>query len=390
MRFYRKICKSESGFTLIEITIITVLMIISGILFLQGCSTAGLKESYLNQVRENLAIIRAAVERYAVDHDGNYPQFLLGGDIQGWDTENGCDAISDRPMYAPNIRQTNLEGGGAEPPRDPLIQGGYLRSYPDNPLLASFRQNAPTLSGGVAKKLGTGDVRFGYDAMKMGNVLDDPRFLWSRYPVFGQPEKIRVQPTRLINTMSRKAYDRNFNSIHPKNEINPFYSCGGIPNSRKPGTVLNRWWPGEFFYRATGDLILRKDINPEDYEKAETLTIWEFEVEKYTRYILGAYGDTKSPGLDLIRLTAIDEKTIQNRSGIIQDRYRRSPYALYPEDKTVYMSPPEIFGGGGKSQPPLFPYLDENGEFIYGAPDGFPDGILEPVYIDHNRTLSEL
>jgi type II secretory pathway pseudopilin PulG len=378
---------NDLGFTVVELALSLALLVLLVMMVLPGC-TSGIRQAYLDEARGNLKIIQTALERYAVDHDGCYPQYILGGDISGWDTKTGCETIVARPHFADNLKQTNLKGGGARPPEDPLISGGYLESYPDNPFMKKFEEKAPTFSGGIEGHAGSGDVRFGFSGTIMGNALDDPRFLWGRYPLYAKPEDIRCQPTRLVNTISMSAWMRNFGSLHPKNEINPFYSTGGIPDSKRKNKTVRRWWPGTFFYRASGEMKLRSDYDPENYEKADTLTIWDFEVESFSRYMLGVYADRAHTGLDIIRLTTLDGAIIQNRSGIIHGVYRRSPMADYDETKQVYMSPPEVFGGGGKGIAPMFPYFDENGDFIYGAPDGHPDGIL-CVFIDGNRSLDE-
>ncbi|MFH1514131.1 MAG: hypothetical protein ABIG42_01595 [bacterium] len=378
--------KRDCGFTVVELTISAIILSVL-LIVLCGC-TSSILQTYHDELKNNLKTIQAALERYSVDHDGSYPEYLIGGDLAGWDTKTGCESISARPPFALNIKQTNLEGGGSRPPQDPLIEGGYLTSYPSNPFLKDKIEEAPAFSGGLNGQPGTGDVRFGLSGTIMGNALDDPYFLWGRYPVFAQPDNVRVQPARLINTMSQAAWNRGFGVIHHRNEINPFYSTGGIPDPKNKTLTIRRWWPGQFFYRASGNMRIRDDIEPENLEKAEQLTIWDFVVEKYDRYMLGAYADRSTTGLDLVRLTTIEGETIQNRSGIIHGSYRRSSSADYAEDKSIYLSPPEVFGGGGKGVAPFFPYFDETGEFIYGAPDGHPDGILDFVCIDGNRILN--
>lgn len=382
------ITKNQSGFTFIELLISLTLMILLVVMILPGC-TSGIRRAYLDEARENLKVIQSALERYAVDHDGCYPAYILGGDLRGWNTETGCESIIARPPFAYNLKQTNNIGGGARPPQDPLISGGYLESYPDNPFMKKFVKHAPTFSGGIEDEPGTGDVRFGFSGTIMGNSLDDPRFLWSRYTLFATIDDIRCQPTRLVNTMSMSAWDRDFGSIHPKNIINPFYSTGGIPDSKAPGHVIHRWWPGQFFYRASGKMKFRDDIELEKYTESDVFTIWDFEVISFNRYMLGVYADTQNSGLDVIRLTSLDGAAIQNRTGIIHDMYRPGPFDGFQNCNRVYMSPPEVFGGGGKDIAPMFPYYGEKGTFLYGAPDGHPDGILL-VLTDQNRSLDDV
>jgi hypothetical protein len=43
----------------------------------------------------------------------------------------------------------------------------------------------------------------------------------------------------------------------------------------------------------------------------------------------------------------------------------------------VGYSNPEVFGGGARGLMPQFPFYDTlTGEWLYGAPDGYPDGIV--------------
>jgi competence protein ComGC len=374
-----------SGFTTVELLIISLLLSAVVIFIIPGCAKKN-DISFRKQTYENLKIIKAALERYAVDHNGEYPQFLIGGDKRGWDPVSGCDAITKRPPFKENIRQTNYKGGGARPPLDPLIAGGYLDSYPVNPFVGNRGIEILELTGGIGAKPGSGDVRFGFDGTKMGNVVDDPRFLWDVYPVFDQPDKMRLQPTRLVNTFSPDAYEKQISSIHPRNKINPFYSMGGIPLDDSPYESELRWIPGQFLYRASGEMVLKEDVNPEKLRDGGRLNIWDFRVVKFDKFILAAYGSTEKGGnVDIVRITTIERKVINNHSGMITDTYQRSPLAPYGETVAVFMSTPEVFGGGLYEYAPIFPYyreLDNVKCFEYGAPDGFPDGIMEPVFID--------
>ncbi len=66
------------------------------------------------EIKSNIHTIQIAVERLCVDK-GEYPPYLLGGDKEGWDYYN-----ANRPDGAPYLI-------------DPLIEGGYTTSYPENP-----------------------------------------------------------------------------------------------------------------------------------------------------------------------------------------------------------------------------------------------------------------
>ena len=176
---------NDSGFTMVEFLLVLTIISMLMIFVFSGC-TRGMIQAYEDEALAHLTVIRTALERYAIDHDGEYPAYILGGDTEGWDAKTGCETIITRPPFGLNLKQTNLEGGGARPPKDPLIDGGYLDTYPENPFVKNNSRYAPTFSGGVENQPGTGDVRFGFNSLKMGNVLDDPRFLWSRYRSTGK------------------------------------------------------------------------------------------------------------------------------------------------------------------------------------------------------------
>ena len=380
----RKI-ESQKGFTVIELILLTIVAGVIIVFILPGCTRDNFRD-YRHEAISNLHIIQMALERYAVDQNGMYPKYILGGDKQGWSPEAGCDAIVKHPPFATNLRQTNREGGGARPPYDPLMELGYMDRYPRNPF--TYENNdILTLSGGEVDKPGSGDVRFGYNGTLTGNILDDPRFLWDIYPIFDQPDNMQLQPTRLVNTFAPSAYKKNIFSLHPRNKINPFYSMGGMPDENDPQKMVAHWWPGEFLYRATGKMQLKKDVNPDKLKVGGKLNIWDFEIQNYDRYILGVYGEKSRAGMDIIRLTMLDGTPINNHSGILSEPYKRSSLAPYGEGVSVLMSLPEVFGGGEKGSAPIFPYFkNENGEeqLVYGAPDGYPDGIIAYVNNEGN------
>ena len=42
----------------------------------------------------------------------------------------------------------------------------------------------------------------------------------------------------------------------------------------------------------------------------------------------------------------------------------------------VNLRVPECFGGGGQGELPVWPFWTGDAGFIYGAPDGFKDGVI--------------
>jgi hypothetical protein len=212
----------------------------------------------------------------------------------------------------------------------------------------------------------------------MGNCLDDPRFLFDS-----------GSPTRLQNTMW--PIPSAYLGVVNYNSPNTFYTMGGMPQwsgenwgaSDPEAGVLRYWWPGEFFYRAGGVFAEPDPRNP--YSEPGD-TIWTWPYAAVDKYMLGAYGSLRTEGLDVIRLTAKDGRAACAMSGatngtiygeFYQDNSDPAREASHPEfDMRVQYSNPEVFGGGAKGLMPQFPYYERvSHKWIYGAPDGYPDGI---------------
>lgn len=78
------------------------------------------------QAKDNLHAIQLSIERFAVDSEGCYPEYLIGG-------SRDCATTIDPSARLPfndTITVTNL----ATLP-DPLIRVGYATSYPNNPFV---------------------------------------------------------------------------------------------------------------------------------------------------------------------------------------------------------------------------------------------------------------
>jgi hypothetical protein len=109
------------------------------------------------------------------------------------------------------------------------------------------------------------------------------------------------------------------------------------------------------------------------------------------RYILGAYGSLYTPGQDVIRLES------RNYDGTDDIYYRLIPpwyrnarqngikcgYHFEYKIPVPSIGLPEIAGGGDPWSGPFYPYERDDaaegydyGQFIYGAPDGHPDGVI--------------
>jgi len=320
------------------------------------------------ETKSNLHTISLVLERYSIDHNGLYPEYILGGDVAGWDLSSGCRAVT---MPATD---------NTRPPTDVLIADDYISSYPRNPFLNPGDGLLTTIQfTGASRDPGDGDIRFGYSGEIMGNCLDDPRVL------FGG----RGQPTNYQWTMY--PIPGAYLGVINHNSPNTFFCMGGLPewsresmgSSEANGEFVKYYWPGEFFYRAGGD------IDPDLFEDNPRSgdTIWDWPYEKINKYMLGAYGSLRTDGLDVIRLTTIEGEACATQggavSGVITGQFYRDngmPLECTADpdfDGFVSYSNPEVFGGGDKGMMPQFPYFGiKSYEWVYGAPDGYPDGII--------------
>jgi type II secretory pathway pseudopilin PulG len=351
------------GFSLAELSLTISALTIAAVLALPEHIRAR-DEAKEAEVKANLHTIQEALERYAVDSK-EYPDYILGGDSEGWDPRTGCRAV---------ILPSN---GMGRPPKDALIQYGYLTTYPRNPFIGPGGGITTIIHAtGASFKPGDGDVRFGWSGEKMGNCLDDPRVLFNN-----------GCPTNYSLTMIQIPVA--YLGVVNMNSPNSFYTMGGLPEwsrvnmaqSADDSTYFGNYWPGEFFYRAGG----RFDF--ESTEGTASDNIWGWPYTKIDKYMLGAYGSLRTEGLDVIRLTSKEGQAACLMSGAfrgsIQDQFYQDHSnpereASHPSfNVRVTYSNPEVFGGGEKGLMPQFPYYDaEMREWLYGAPDGFPDGII--------------
>ncbi|MCD6365675.1 MAG: prepilin-type N-terminal cleavage/methylation domain-containing protein [Planctomycetes bacterium] len=247
--------KLGSGFTLIELLVVITIIGILAAIALPNYIKAKDKAKEA-EVKANCHTLQIALERYATDHSGAYPNYLIGGDTRGWDERAGCRAITMPPSE------------DTKPPRDPLIHFAYVYSYPDNPFVDAGEGITSVIAWtGASLTLGDGDVRFGWTGELMGNTLDDPRFLFRGYN----------DPTRLQYTLY--PVPNAYLGILQGNSPNSFYCMGGLPQwerngggaSNIEGEAIKAFWPGQFFYRAAGDFFL---ANPLNVEGAAYEDIW--------------------------------------------------------------------------------------------------------------------
>ena len=240
----------KNAFVFEIVSAIIIILFIAG-LFLPSSHPTRDKE-HESESKKNMHSIQLAIEQYAVDHNGEYPRYLIGGD-------NRTGTITKKDGTLSVRTATGVSDGKS----DPLIREGYLDGYPRNPFcrngaaILGFQVDVDDPLRPDAKGNSLGN-RFGADGRIMGNVMPD-----HRYPAFIWTDK---------SGMAHKGETAaDFTGY-------PFYD---VWHSNRPNLYL----PGEFFYKSNGPIVGGNAWN----QPAET-----------DQFILGVYGSIRSKGKDVL------------------------------------------------------------------------------------------
>lgn len=267
----------RAGFTMIELLVVVVIIGVLAAIALPNYTKIKDKAKEA-EAKAGLHNIQLDVERFAVDHEGNYPKYLVGG-------QNAYLAIGNRADYqiANVLVETDPQFSA-----DPMIRDGYLSSYPHNPFVRSVkavqlfqRENNDPLRSSFpdGKLLGT---RFGPYGNVMGQVLCDPRYLtWQHW----DPDLKKFIP-----------YDTWVNIQYK------FYDAWATD---KPVPYLS----GSFMYKAMGDIYANTN-NSKTNNEVKVLGAGKVVTQDNrgkavvpadtTQYVLGVWGSIKTKGLDIL------------------------------------------------------------------------------------------
>ncbi|MCC7477979.1 type II secretion system protein [bacterium] len=326
-----------------------------------------------------LHAIQIAIERSAVDNQGSYPQYLIGGDNEYMNYSIGGSGKLNAEVFEIAPDQCS----------DPLLRGGYVDSYPRNPFVREGRavhtmQRAigdplrSSLSDG--QQMGT---RFGAYGSTMGQVLCDSRWLtWTR--VDPQTREVKVWPT-WANVQF------NFFDVWPGNRARPYLA-------------------GSFMYKSMGDVLPSSraekskgqyTINRREETEDGTVSVHESDAAVYpvaiTDYMLSAWGGSRTKGMDILgeeplvmfkmrayKRPRINPGVFRPSNGGLGPYIPPPPPASDPGEAAAYelRGLPAWTRGVNRSHigplwgSPYGPATDDGEQLSYGNPNGIRDGLI--------------
>ena len=320
--------------------------------------------------------IQIALEGFAVDGNGVYPEFLIGGD-------NAAKKLKYTQNHQANAQY--IETNQAMSP-DVLIRQGYLSTYPVNPFLSNTVA-VQKLQAGVGDPLRSSRIdgrimgtRFGPDCNLMGQVLCDTR--WPTRQILDPDDLIPV----VVDNWTNIQYD--------------FYDVW-------LGRMQRPYLPGCFFYKSIGEILphgnqsntettveiggqvalIPKDIRTEAVHPVAI-----------TDYMLGVWGGFRTKGQDVLG----EEPLVVYAWKQKRSRYRNDPLVYNPEtgiyelpDTPVVMSytllgvPPWTRSVNKAHVGPLWgspygPARFDDHQLDYDNPNGIKDAIILTLTAGHN------
>ncbi len=229
------------------------------------------------ETKSALHNIQLELERFAVDREGAYPDYLIGGDNSVFiGATSSAITVNGFTQQIP-----------ASQCSDTLLREGYVTSYPRNPFVNDSRavwRIQSSVGDALRNMSETGSrygTRFGAYGKVMGQVLCDARWISRKYTD-------DTGNTTYTDTYSSIQYD--------------FYDIW-LGNMQKP------FLPGSFMYKGMGDIMpnpgLRHHlISAKLNNSSGAVQFDSWDQPTYpisiSRYMLSAWGAFHTKGLDVL------------------------------------------------------------------------------------------
>ncbi len=361
------------GFTLIELLVVITIIGILAAIALPNYIKAKDKAKEA-EVKANLHTIQIALERYMTDNN-EYPDYLIGGDIDGW---SHWHSVND-PLDQPNGYV-----------RDPMVCYAYINSFPENPFVGDGLVIITSTTLSSSPRQGDGDPRFGYKGNVMGNGMEDFYFFEHREGGLPPAWTSEVETRRTLPPGQQAVLGfPEMNDSEHSGEASEFqglhYMFGGrrvwveTEDDEDIMKTVFTFWAGNFAYRGLGTHIVERQgythYDPGYFLPPHT-----------NRYLLCGYGSQNQQGLDVFRL----HDRLENGDEVLYQM--PAPWPKPPDMGFGYAQIrvgwppwtggggcglPEVSGGGDANTGPYFPYdSGPMGGYIYGSPDGHRDGLI--------------